>query len=53
MGVEELDAFVSAGKRLEIEARASHSLMRDEEGDGAPPIVDYDTGTVRLPRAGR
>jgi len=50
VGVEELDAFMSAGKRQEIETRASHSLMRDEVGDNAPPgfHVDFDAGVVAL-----
>jgi hypothetical protein len=49
-GFEELDALFSTGKRLELEERKSHTLMRDEEEAGAPPRtkVDLDRGTVRI-----
>jgi hypothetical protein len=39
VGMEELDAFFSATKRAEVETRASISLMRDEQGDGAPERI--------------
>ncbi|MGH3859745.1 DUF6191 domain-containing protein [Actinokineospora sp.] len=52
MGFEELDAFFSGGKRLELEDRKSQSLMRDDEESGAPPHprVDLDGGPVRMVR---
>jgi hypothetical protein len=50
VGFEELDAFFSGGKRLELEDRKSQSLMRDDEESGAPPHlrVDLDGGAVRM-----
>ncbi|OLT15121.1 hypothetical protein BJF78_16800 [Pseudonocardia sp. CNS-139] len=50
ISLEEIDAFATGGKRIEIDARRSHSLMRDEERDGAPPrpVVDLDGGVVRF-----
>lgn len=47
VGFEELDAFFSGGKRLELEDRKSQSLMRDEEESGA---LDLDGGGVRIVR---
>jgi hypothetical protein len=48
--VDEVTAFFYGTKRRELEHHESMSLMRDEEGDGAPPEhgVDLDRGTVRL-----
>lgn len=52
VGFEELDAFFSGGKRLELEDRKSQSLMRDDEESGAPPHlrIDLDGGVVRMVR---
>src|SRR5689334_2811685 len=52
-GLEELHALLSGGKRLEVEERASRSLMRDEEADGAPPLIDRDGRAVRIVLPGR
>ena len=52
-GVDELNALYLAGKRHELDQRQTTLMMRDEEGDGAPPRtrVDLEAGTavVRLP----
>ncbi|WP_436495421.1 DUF6191 domain-containing protein [Actinokineospora sp. HUAS TT18] len=50
VGLEELDALFSGGKRVELDERKSHTLMRDEEEAGAPPRtkVDLDRGVVRI-----
>jgi hypothetical protein len=49
VGVEGLDVFITS-KRIEVDARASQSLMRDDVGDNAPPgfRVDLETGTVTI-----
>jgi hypothetical protein len=52
-GLEELHALLSGGKRLEVEERASRSLMRDEEGDGAPGLTDAQGRAVRIVLPGR
>jgi hypothetical protein len=53
VGVDELNALYIGGKRHELDQRQTTLMMRDEEGDGAPPRtrVDLETGTavVRLP----
>lgn len=48
-GFEEVDAFFTGAKRAELEERHSRSMLRDEEGDGAPPwtVVDLDLGWSR------
>ena len=52
VGIEELDAFFSATKRAEVETRATVSLLRDEQGDGAPPriTVNLNEGKVVIAR---
>lgn len=52
VGFEELDAFFSGGKRLELEDRKSQSLMREDEESGAPPHlrIDLDGSAVRVVR---
>ena len=47
---DEVTAFFYGGKRMELEHRDSVSMMRDEEGQGAPPEhgVDLDKGTFRV-----
>lgn len=48
---DEFTAFLQGGKRVELEQRVTHSLMREEEQDGAPPhLVDLDRGVVFLNR---
>lgn len=54
-GFEELDAFFAGGKRHELDDRAHSLMLRQDEEDGAPPLmkVDLDGGRVvfydRLP----
>jgi hypothetical protein len=48
VGIEELDALFSATKRAEVEARASVSLLRDEQGDGAPPRIAVNLNEGRI-----
>lgn len=53
-GFEQLHAQFAAGKQHELEQRKTTLMLRDEEGDGAPPLgpVDLDGGraVLRLPR---
>jgi hypothetical protein len=52
IGFEEFDATFSAGKRIELEARRSHSMLRDDEDSGAPPRtrIDLDHGIATMIR---
>jgi hypothetical protein len=44
---DEFTSFLYGTKRVELDQRASQSLMREEEDDGAPPSrVDLDRGIV-------
>lgn len=44
---DEFTAFFYGTKRHELDQRATHSMMREEEGDGAPPNgVDLDENVV-------
>jgi hypothetical protein len=47
-GVDELNALFYATKRYELDERRTSLMLRDEEGDGAPPrsVVDLDAGTA-------
>jgi hypothetical protein len=47
-GLDELNAFFTATKRHELDQRRISLVLRDEEGDGAPPRseVDLDAGTA-------
>jgi hypothetical protein len=47
-GLDELNAFFAATKRYELDQRRISLVLRDEEGDGAPPrsAVDLDAGTA-------
>jgi uncharacterized protein DUF6191 len=46
-GIDELQAFFYATKRYELDQRRTSLMLRDEAGDGAPPVtVDLDTGTA-------
>ncbi|MER5861770.1 DUF6191 domain-containing protein [Kitasatospora sp. NPDC002040] len=53
-GFEQLHAQFAAGKQHELEQRKTTLMLRDEEGEGAPPRsrVDLDGGraVLRLPR---
>jgi hypothetical protein len=47
-GFEELDAFFGSGKRHEIDER-NHSLMlREDEAEGAPPLMKVDLDGNRV-----
>jgi hypothetical protein len=47
-GFEELDAFFGAGKRHELDER-NHSLMlREDEEEGAPPLMKIDLDGNRV-----
>ena len=49
--INEFTAMFYGSKRMELDHRASVSLMRDEEAQGAPPLgIDLDSGTARLDR---
>ncbi|MFI6155491.1 DUF6191 domain-containing protein [Kitasatospora sp. NPDC051170] len=55
-GFEQLHANFSAGKQHELKERQAVLMLRDEEGDGAPPRhseVDLARGraVIRLPKA--
>ena len=54
-GFEQLHAVFAAGKQQQLDERKSSLMLRDDEGDGAPPRtrVDLDGGraVVRLPRS--
>ncbi len=47
-GFEELDAFFGSGKRHELDERNHSLVMREDEDDGAPPLmkVDLDRGRI-------
>lgn len=46
---DEFTAFLHGTKRVELDQRATQSLMRAEEQDGAPPRqIDLDRGVVFL-----
>ncbi|MDI5981109.1 DUF6191 domain-containing protein [Amycolatopsis magusensis] len=49
--INEVTAMFYGTKRRELEHRASVEMLRDEEGDNAPPAygIDLDRGTVILP----
>ncbi|MGA5702794.1 DUF6191 domain-containing protein [Peterkaempfera bronchialis] len=53
-GFEQLHATFAAGKQHELDERRTTLMLRDDQGDGAPPRtrVDLDGGhaVVRLPR---
>lgn len=50
ISLEEVDAFSTGAKRIELDTRQSQTMMRDDEEDGAPPrpVVDLDNGVVRF-----
>lgn len=49
-GFEQLHAQFAAGKQHELKQRGTTLMLRDEEGDGAPPRggVDLQRGTAVL-----
>lgn len=49
-GFEQLHASLSPAKDAELRHRRSSLMLRDEEGDGAPPraVVDLDGGTATI-----
>ncbi|MDX2708828.1 DUF6191 domain-containing protein [Streptomyces sp. PA03-6a] len=54
-GFEQLHASFSPGKRSELDERRATLMLRDEEGDGAPPRsrVDLGRGTALIVVPGR
>ncbi|MEV4311637.1 DUF6191 domain-containing protein [Actinocrispum sp. NPDC049592] len=49
LAFDEFTSFLYGTKRVELDQRATQSLMREEENDGAPPNqVDLDRGVVTL-----
>ncbi|MCP3800603.1 DUF6191 domain-containing protein [Allokutzneria sp. A3M-2-11 16] len=50
--MEVFGAAFDAGQRHKIDERNSHSMMRDDADDGAPPhsTVDLDSGVATLRR---
>lgn len=55
-GIDEMQAIFYATKRHELDERRTSLMLRDEEGDGAPPRseVDLDSGkaVIRNSRQG-
>jgi hypothetical protein len=51
-GLDELHAIFYASKLHEIRQRRTSLMLRDEEGDGAPPRgrIDLDTGRAVIRR---
>ncbi len=47
-GFEELDAFMGAGKRHELDERNHSLMMRHDEDDGAPPAMKVDLDGNRI-----
>lgn len=47
-GFEELDAFMGAGKRHELDQRNHSLMMREDEDDGAPPAMKVDLDGNRI-----
>ncbi|MFB7125238.1 DUF6191 domain-containing protein [Kitasatospora sp. NPDC056273] len=54
-GFEQLHAQFAAGKQHELDERRSTLMLRDEEGEGAPPRtrVDLANGTAVVVAPGR
>jgi hypothetical protein len=52
-GFEELDAFMGAGKRHELDQRNHSLMMREDEDDGAPPAMRVDLDGNRIVLRGR
>jgi Family of unknown function (DUF6191) len=47
-GFEELDAFFGAGKRHELDERNHSLMMREDEDEGAPPLMKVDLKGNRI-----
>jgi hypothetical protein len=47
-GFEELDAFMGAGKRHELDQRNHSLVMREDQDDGAPPAMTVDLDGNRI-----
>lgn len=47
-GFEEMDAFFIAGKRHELDERKHSLMMRQDEEDGAPPLMKVDLDGNRI-----
>ncbi|WP_310794789.1 DUF6191 domain-containing protein [Streptomyces sp. TLI_171] len=54
-GFEQLHAQFAAGKQAELEQRKTTLMLRDEEGEGAPPRsrVNLEGGVAVIRAAGR
>ena len=51
LAFDEFTTFLYGSKRVELDQRATHSLMREEESDGTPPHqIDLDQRVMRLNR---
>jgi hypothetical protein len=47
-GFEELDAFFVSGKRHELDQRNHSLMMRHDEEEGAPPLIEVDMESNRI-----
>jgi Family of unknown function (DUF6191) len=47
-GVDELDAFSGSGKRHELDERNHSLMMREDEDEGAPPLMEVDLDDNRI-----
>ena len=47
-GFEEFDAFLGGGKRHELDERGHSLMMRQDEDDGAPPLMTVDLDGNRI-----
>lgn len=47
-GFEELDAFFGAGKRHELDDRNHSLMMRQDQKEGAPPLMEVDLEGNRI-----
>ena len=47
-GFDELDAFFGAGRRREIDDKNHSLMMRKDESEGAPPLMEVDLDSNRI-----
>lgn len=47
-GFEELDAFFGASKRIDLDDRNHSLMMREDETEGAPPLMEVDLDSNRI-----
>jgi hypothetical protein len=47
-GFEEFDSFFGSGKRHELDERNHSLMMRQEEEEGAPPLMEVDLDGNRI-----